>query len=317
MRSAAHPERPRPLPAAGSSRLRTWLARSKQLFDALGEFALPGACVGCGCPLGREPGPACGLCWSRVEPLPAPCCDRCGHPRWEAEPSAPCAWCALLPPWVRAVRSATWIRHGSTASSLVHALKYQGWTGLAVPMGGRIAALRWPADVERERACLVPVPLTPWRRRERGHNQAEALAWALAPHWGVPVVAALRRVRGDTSQTRLTPGERMVNVTRAFTVDPAVERSLVGAHVVLIDDVVTTAATLLACAAALVDGGARIVSCATFGRAPAAGDRPHLGDRVPWASASASTGSAASAGRFSAPPRCAGTPASTSSASTT
>jgi ComF family protein len=152
-------------------------------------------------------------------------------------------------------------------------LKYDGWYRVADGMAAEMARLRWPADVVRERRCLVPVPLASWRQRERGYNQADVLAQALAPHWDVPVIHALVRTRMPTSQTRLTPGERLVNVTRAFTVASAGAPHVQGAHCVLVDDVVTTAATLVACAAALMDGGARIVSCVTFGRAPAIGDR--------------------------------------------
>ncbi len=163
--------------------------------------------------------------------------------------------------------------HGGVASQLVHALKYDGWAMIADGMAREMARAQWPSDVVNERACLVPVPLAPWRERERGFNQAARLALALAPHWGIPVRDALRRTRMPVSQTRLTPGERTVNVTRAFTVASAGAPHVQGAHCVLVDDVVTTAATLVACAAALVDGGARIVSCVTFGRAPAIGDR--------------------------------------------
>jgi len=159
------------------------------------------------------------------------------------------------------------------ASRLVHALKYDGWLRVGAHMAAEMSRLRWPRDVTRERAWLVPVPLAGWRERERGYNQAAVLAQALSPLWDVPVLHALRRFRMPESQTRLTPGERVVNVTRAFTVASAGAPHLQGAHCVLVDDVVTTAATLVACAAALVDGGARIVSCVTFGRAPAIGDR--------------------------------------------
>jgi ComF family protein len=162
---------------------------------------------------------------------------------------------------------------GSVASQLVHALKYDGWARMGDGMGREMARLQWPVDVVRERACLVPVPLASWRERERGFNQAAVLASALARHWHIPVIPALARTRMPVSQTRLTPGERTVNVTRAFTVASAGAPHVQGAHCVLVDDVVTTAATLVACAAALVDGGARIVSCVTFGRAPATGDR--------------------------------------------
>ena len=82
----------------------------------------------------------------------------------------------------------------------------------------------------------------------------------------------LERSRTTKSQTRLTPGERSRNVSGAFRAR-ADRASLRGLHLVLVDDVVTTCATLNACASALYDGGARILSYVTFGRAPALGDR--------------------------------------------
>jgi ComF family protein len=239
------------------------------------ELTLPGVCALCEAPLGEQRGPVCTLCWCRMDLLPHPQCQRCGHPlpAEDAAAHSPCRWCAVLPPYVRAVRSACWMQHGSGATRAVHALKYDGWRRVADGMATCMARLRWPADVVRERACLVPVPLTPWRERERGYNQAAELASALATHWHCPVRPVLRRTRMPVSQTRLTPGERQVNVTRAFTVASEGALHVKGAHCVLVDDVVTTAATLVACAAALMDSGARIVSCVTFGRAPAIGDR--------------------------------------------
>ncbi len=250
------------------------LRHGQHLASALLEVALPGVCAVCEVPLGEEAGPACRLCWSRVERLPFPQCGRCGHPAaYNAERGDPCRWCDALPPFVRAVRSVAWMSRDGVASQLVHALKYDGWPRVSERMALEMSRLRWPADVSRERAWLVPVPLAAWRERERGYNQAAVLAQALSPLWHVPVLGALERTRTSESQTRLTPGERVVNVTRAFTVASAGAPHVQGAHCVLVDDVVTTAATLVACAAALVDGGARIVSCVTFGRAPATGDR--------------------------------------------
>ena len=140
-------------------------------------------------------------------------------------------------------------------------------------MARRMATLRFPADVEQERAALLPVPLARSRRRERGYNQSEELARTLADYWHVPMrTDLLERSRSTETQTRLTPGERRRNVSGAFRAS-ADRASLRGLHLVLVDDVVTTAATLNACAAALHAGGARILSYVTFGRAPALGDR--------------------------------------------
>jgi ComF family protein len=174
---------------------------------------------------------------------------------------------------VRAVRSVCWM-HGGSGPPIVHALKYAGWHAIAREMADRIARLAWPLDVIEERAAVLPVPLAPSRERERGFNQSERLARALAERWRTPAWCdVLERARATQTQTRLTPEERLANVSGAFRVRRAMQPVLQNAHVVLVDDVVTTAATLNACAAALYAGGARIVSYATFGRAPAAGDR--------------------------------------------
>lgn len=172
---------------------------------------------------------------------------------------------------MRAVRSYAWMPDPA-ASAIVAALKYEGWPGVAAAIGARLARLRFPVDVVRERAALVPVPLAPDRERHRGFNQSRVLADAVARAWGLPVSEALRRVRGTTSQTRLTPTERLANVHGAFAPVSARVEALIGHHVLLVDDVFTTGATLNACAASLFAAGARTISYLTFGRARGLGD---------------------------------------------
>lgn len=259
------------------------------MWSGMLQLLLPAACAICRAPHEpRSDGIVCGSCLARIVPLALPLCPRCGHPRYslavplaqEAPTSgsgpkreAPCAWCPHLHPVIRAVRSVTRMDDGS-GPALVHALKYQGWRGVAVAMGRRMARLSWPDDVLSERAALVPIPLSRNRLRERGYNQAQCLADAMAPLWRCPVWSdVLVRMRDTQSQVRLTPSERAVNVSRAFAVPQGRQAQLRGAHLVLVDDVVTTAATLNAAAEALVAGGARIVSAVTFGRAPDPGDR--------------------------------------------
>lgn len=243
---------------------------------ALLDLLLPRTCAVCGrLQSAVERDLVCGHCWSRARELPYPRCARCGHPighRVGCSAPVSCAWCELLPPYVRAGRSAYAIPGGS-AESIVHALKYRGWPAVARAMARRMGSLVFPDDVVRECAALVPVPLAPGRQRERGYNQSAELARALGEAWRLPVREdVLERVRVTASQTRLTPGERHRNVSGAFRAR-ADRASLRGSHFVLVDDVVTTAATLNACAAALHGGGARILSFVTFGRAPALGDR--------------------------------------------
>jgi ComF family protein len=163
----------------------------------------------------------------------------------------------------------------ATAGPIVHALKYGGWTAVGAGMAERMARLAWPADVLAERTALVPIPLARKRQRERGFNQSTLLAVELGRIWRVPVwESVVERARATSTQTRLTPGERLSNVAGAFRATEDARSALRGAHIVLVDDVVTTAATLNACAETLFEAGARILSYITFGRAPASGDRP-------------------------------------------
>lgn len=145
---------------------------------------------------------------------------------------------------------------------------------MAMEMAEQMSRIDWPPDVRRERTAIVPVPLAAPRLRERGFNQSELLATAISRLWGIPVWAGvMTRIRHTPSQTRLSPLDRARNVSGAFRASDSSHAILRGAHVVLVDDVVTTTSTLNACAAALYDGGARILSYMTFARAPAAGDR--------------------------------------------
>jgi ComF family protein len=243
----------------------------RHAFGAISDLLLPIACVACGRLVPPEDsGIVCGACWSRVEELPYPRCYRCGHPGGRFD----CSWCELLPPFVRAARSFCWMP-GGTGSEIIHSLKYAGWVRVAGEIAERLARLQWPIDVVEERTALVPVPLATGRERERGFNQSAEIGRRLAELWRIPCrERMLTRDRATRSQTELTPGERLSNVAGAFRLRENDINELAGAHIILVDDVITTGATLGACATALFEAGARTISYITFGRAPAAGDRP-------------------------------------------
>ena len=223
-------------------------------------------CLGCDEPISTASAErlVCRVCWSRMRELPVPRCDRCWTPRLAMRES--CPTCAMLPPYLRSLRSA-FLMEGP-ARNLVHALKYGGWRAVAAEMARRMASLSLPAEAREEVSWVVPVPLSRVRLRARGYNQAEMLSIALARcHDWRDGSGILERTRATDSQTALHPAERRANVAGAFRVRPGREGEVRREHVLLVDDVWTTGATALSCAAALTVAGARAVSVITFARA--------------------------------------------------
>jgi ComF family protein len=191
------------------------------------------------------------LCWNcravavRAGPLCARCRTElvfCGGP---AQPGL--AWAAL--------------EYAGPARALVGALKFNGAVAVADAMAALMAA-RIPSD--RLRGELVPVPLHPARRRRRGYNQAERLARALARRTGLPVADCLIRRGPALRQVGRGRSARLAGPSGSIAA-----RGSVPARAVLVDDVVTTGATLGSCAAALRAGGAREVAALAFARTPA------------------------------------------------
>ncbi|MBI4409664.1 MAG: ComF family protein [Gemmatimonadetes bacterium] len=209
----------------------------------------------------------CRGCRSRLRPLPPPVCPRCGAPRLRTgrEPEPTCGECVAWPAALRAARSACLL--APPADRLVHQLKYRGWRALAEPLAERMAAVALPPDVERETGIVIPVPTTATRRRERGYNQAEVLARAYARRTRRDPRNLLQRRGAASTQTILQPAARGANVAGAFRLARGVERDVRGAHLLLVDDVLTTGATAAECARTLVAAGARAASIVTFARA--------------------------------------------------
>ena len=150
---------------------------------------------------------------------------------------------------------------------LVHGLKYEGWRELAPMMGDAMARLDlpWPPGTTGAPA-VVAVPTTAGRLRARGYNQAGLLAEQLAGALDLPTVDALERIRGSSSQTALTPEARRRNVEGVFRLTPGA-RAVRGGAVLLVDDVLTTGATVSSAAECLARGGAGPVIVVTFARA--------------------------------------------------
>jgi ComF family protein len=167
------------------------------------------------------------------------------------------------PPAYQRARAA--VRFDEISRALVHALKYGDRLDLAPMMG------RWLTQAGRELLAeadaLVPVPLH-WRRHwARRFNQSAILAAAVAKGSGVPIAAgALRRVKPTTQQVGLSRTQRAANIQGAFRVPPDGKGNVVGRRLVLVDDVLTSGATVEGCAKALLRAGARNVDVLVFAR---------------------------------------------------
>lgn len=213
---------------------------------ALLDLLLPHTCPGCG----RE-----GVLL----------CETCARPlrrRLDEPPGAPLGLVTWLPAGIVQLE---WLAAftGTTRATL-HALKYGGGRDLAQPVGALMAA-RW-AHAGRGGDLFAPVPVHRARLHDRGYDQAVLLAEVVGRQLHVPVVAALRRGTATVAQHGLGRGARASNLRHAFDVTGPGATAVRGRWVVLVDDILTTGATVTACASAMRAAGARAVSALVAAR---------------------------------------------------
>jgi ComF family protein len=229
------------------------LPRVDDWIQALGAALLPWRCLACG-----ERGADADLCAACRADLPVnrAACARCALPL--PAPAPACGRCLRAPPPWDAAHAA--FVYGHPLDRLLPRFKFHG--DLAA---GRVLADAWCTHLPASRPqALVPVPLHRTRLRERGYDQALELARRVARACGVAVRAdALRRVRATARQSELAAGARRRNVRGAFAVVGALPP-----HVALLDDVMTTGATLRAAASALRAGGVERIEVWVLARAP-------------------------------------------------
>lgn len=220
----------------------------RSLAGALLDLLLPHRCLACDDGLGDGPG-LCPPCWSKVRFVEAPYCESCGRP-FEIDPQDGllCAACIADPPAFDAARTA--MIYDDASRPLVTGFKYADRTDFARAFGGWMT--RAGKDILEQADYLVPVPLHPWRLWMRRYNQSGILAAALSRETLIPVLHdGLLRVRHTRQQVGLTASKRRRNVAGAFRINPKRAALLEGAHIVLIDDVVTSGATATACLKAM------------------------------------------------------------------
>lgn len=234
-------------------------------FSDLIDILLPRLCCGCA---GRviEPGEiVCRSCLLRVPALFEPICVLCGCPDARITEVGRCKACPPGKAWFQKARACTIF--AGMVQEIVHRLKYHRRPEYAKIMVEAMLALRsTEAKTLFAADLVVPVPLHPVRRRERGFNQTEAIAELLAKKAAIPYTSrALVRIRPTTSQIRLKKRARRKNVENAFKC--ARPDLVYGRRILLVDDVFTTGSTVNECARMLILAGAESVECIAYARA--------------------------------------------------
>ena len=224
----------------------------QQLLDLL----YPPRCAGC-----RMSGHIlCPSCLAQIPPL-LPGCRRCSGP---LAPGGICLSCQSAPIKLSGLRAVS--AYQEPLRSYIHALKYDGNTRLAQPLGALLVQAYCASGIRAD--GIVPVPLHSERYRQRGYNHAALLARVCAAQTNLPLFEnMLIRHRATLSQVGLKPWERQQNVQGAFSCTPAFAHGqLRGRTLLLIDDVSTTASTLEACASPLFAAGATAVFALVLAR---------------------------------------------------
>lgn len=232
--------------------------------EAALDLAFPRFCAGCGRAVGRESLHICWECLARVWPVQAPHCRTCGNPvSGRVTDEYDCAWCMRRKPSFDRARSA--VHYDGVITGIIAAFKYEQAVHLSVDLGMfLVACVRTHYQVGDIDAVLF-VPLYHRRERERTYNQAGLLAAEAAAALHRPLVSrCLFRTRDTRSQTELSGNERRENVRGAFCTKN--ESWIEGRRLLLVDDVMTTGATVDECALVLKQAGAAGVRVATLAR---------------------------------------------------
>lgn len=217
------------------------------------DWVFPPYCAGCGKPGER----LCSTCMQQIQQLEGSLCTTCGQP---VKSGRVCHACKITPPEFNAVKA--YAPYTGVLREAIHALKYKGDLGLAEVLAGYLVKAfqntPWPVDM------IIPIPLSPQRKRDRGYNQAHLLAQPFAWQTGLHLETnGLEKTKETQTQVHLSAKERIENVTGAFLS----RTDMQGMNILLIDDVITTTATMRAGAQALKEAGAKNVYGIALARA--------------------------------------------------
>lgn len=252
---------------AGSSPARraieTLFSASGRLARDLAHFVLPPLCLACRRPVGTAHC-LCPLCWGEMHFIERPYCERLGLPFADAlEEGAVSAHALAFPPAYERGRAVA--IYDGVARDIVHHFKFRDQLDLAKPMGSWMA--RAGQELLKEADFLVPMPLHRWRLLQRRYNQSALLAREIGRLSARRVLTqGLLRIRHTKRQVGLDRAARQENVQGAFRVPPDIAGLIRGSRVLLIDDVLTSGASVDAATRALKRAGAAEVDVLVFCR---------------------------------------------------
>lgn len=218
-------------------------------FSYLIDFLLPGICIVCRKEINQ--GLICNDCLNLVIYLHPPYCPHCGRPIDKAKT---CAYC----------RSEKNLDYGRAftlyvppVDQMIHHMKYRGKTNLARFFGLGMAGVIKSDFYLRNADFITPVPLFWWKRLRRTYNQAEIISRIIQEDTSIPLIEVLKRTKNTRTQTKLDHKKRQKNIHNAFALKKGI--NIKGKKVVVIDDVMTTGATIKECARVLKEKGAEKV----------------------------------------------------------
>lgn len=213
----------------------------KTVVDSVAHILFPQVCNGCGSDLVSKHQLLCLCCTENLYET--------GFESLRGNPVEKALWGRL--PFYAAM-SQYYFSKDSLLQQLIHQFKYKNARNLGIYFGKLMGATLKDTPIGTTVNALVPLPLFPDKERKRGYNQAALLCEGMSEILGLPVVHdAVRRVRYTSTQTHKTRMDRWQNVEGVFTA--TANNSIAGKHVLLVDDVITTGATIEACGNAIVE----------------------------------------------------------------
>jgi ComF family protein len=220
------------------------------------------------CPCCNEqvdiPGSLCAVCWPQVTFISEPACISCGYPfEYKIEDDLQCGNCIANPPYYS--KGVSVFQYDDFSRQMVLAFKHADRTDLAKVFAKWMA--RVSASQIQEDTLIIPVPLHPGRLLKRRYNQSALLSRHIGAQINRPVLMqGLDRTKRTPSQGGKSLKARFRNVKGAFKVASTAQQQITGKHILLIDDVYTTGATLNECAKSLIKAGARDITILTLCR---------------------------------------------------